>query len=29
MASGLTDKLMDWTDIVRLIDEREAAENSK
>jgi len=28
MAAGLTDKLMDWADIVRLIDEREAARNS-
>ncbi len=28
MAAGLTDKLMDWADIVRLVDEREAAQNS-
>lgn len=27
-AAGLTDKLMDWADIVRLIDAREAAQNS-
>jgi len=28
MAAGLTDKLMDWAGIVRLVDEREAAQNS-